>query len=151
MRRVVLRTYNKLWKMPFKIYSIDNLKLIVPINPWDVLVFGICVILIALISQIIFFIHIPFVVKYFILPWFITKILDAVKLDGKKPYKYIFDRLRFAIRSKQFAKFKVLKNDKLIGFKEKIVLRKQKREVLINQDQLHKKTLEKLSCDLNGK
>jgi hypothetical protein len=125
MKKLTLRTYNKLWKMPFKIYSIDNLKLIVPINPWNILVFGIALVFILLLSKILFFIKIPFIFKYAIFPWAVTKIADTVKLDGKKPYKYFFDMARFSLNPKCYERFKPLSIDNLKGFKEKFIVKKK--------------------------
>ncbi|MEN8906293.1 MAG: TcpE family conjugal transfer membrane protein [Clostridiales bacterium] len=127
MKKIVLRTYDKLWKMPFKIYSIDNLRLIIPLCPWDVIVFSLSVFLMILISKILFFIKIPFVIKYIIVPWIVTKMAATVKLDGKKPYKYFFDMICFYFIPKEYEKFKAVKRDKLKGFKEEFIIRKNKR------------------------
>lgn len=69
----------------------------------------------------------PFIFKYVMFPWAVTKIADSVKLDGKKPYKYFFDMARFLILPKQYERFKPLSKDNLKGFKEKFLIKKRKR------------------------
>lgn len=140
MRKVILRTYHKLWKMPFKIYSIDNLKLIIPINPWNAAVFSLTVLFMILVSKILFFIKIPFVFKYLIIPWGITKIVDTVKLDGKKPYKYFWDMLRFYFLPKEYERFKAIEKDNLKGFKEKFLIKNTQ----TNYKNTHKEVMENM-------
>jgi hypothetical protein len=143
LRKVVLKTYQKLWKMPFKIYSIDNLKLLIPVNPWDVAVFSLAALFMILISKILFFIKIPFVLNYIIIPWIITKIADNVKLDGKKPYKYFWDLLNFHLIPKEYERFKPLRKDSLKGFNEKFLIRKKENKNYLNR---HHKFIENTQC-----
>jgi hypothetical protein len=144
MKKIVLRTYDKLWNIPYKIYSIDNLKLIVPLNPWDLLIFIVALIFMILISKVLFFIKLPFVFKYILIPWAVTKIIDNVKLDGKKPHKYFFDMVMFFVQSKKYERFKPLAKDNLKGFKEDFLIRKNKNE-LINVDRKHKEFMDNIN------
>jgi len=145
MQKVVLRTYSKLWKIPFKIYSIDNLKLLIPINPWDVVVFSICLIFITLVGKVLFFIEIPFVFKYGIFPWAFTKLIGTVKLDGKKPYKYFYDMFIFRISTMKYERFKAFKLDKLVGFKENLIIGKKAKIEYDDSNNLHEKVMKNLN------
>jgi len=134
MRKVILKTYSKLWNMPFKIYSIDNLKLIVPVKPWEALVFIVCLLFMVLISSIMSFINIPisipWIVKYVLLPYGLMKLVENLKLDGKKPYKFLFDLFIFLLKPKRYERFKPFKLDDLKGLKETFLIKK---EVLDNE------------------
>jgi len=149
MKKVTLSTYNKLWKMPFKIYSIDNLKLMVPLNPWDVLVFFICIILMAILGKILFFIKIPFIFKYGIFPLAITKIVDNVKLDGKKTYKYFYDMARFLILPKKYEHFKAFKQDNLKCFDETFLIRRKSNIKYIDSKNPHEIFMKNLNVIKN--
>jgi hypothetical protein len=127
-RREILRPYTKLWNTPFKIYSIDSMKLLIPINPWDALYFLIGILLMMLIDKLIPG-NIIFVVKFIFIPYLIMKFLTNIKLDGKKPHKYFWDLFIFQFFSyKQYERFSPVAERKLKGFLgEKIVFRYRRR------------------------
>jgi len=88
-RKVKLYSYLKVWKVEKKIYAIQNIVLPVPVNPYDMLYFGIAAIVIYLFGKICPpFVAIPVVIRLGIIPYGITKYMIKVKLDGKSPIKY---------------------------------------------------------------
>jgi hypothetical protein len=131
-RKEILRPYTKLWNTPFKIYSIDNMKLFHPINPWDALYIMIGIIIMVLFDKL-YPGEIPFIIKYIVLPYLFMKFLTNIKLDGKKPHKYFWDLFVFQFFSyKQYERFRPVKKQQLKGFVgEKIVYRYKKRRAKI--------------------
>jgi hypothetical protein len=111
----VLRTYNKIWGAPFKIYSIDGMKLIVPISPWDVVYYGIGVLLMILLDYI-YPGNIIFVYKYILIPILLRFLLVKVKLDGKKPHNFLVGMIRYLITSKKKEYFRPLRKPVLKTF-----------------------------------
>jgi hypothetical protein len=126
-RREILRPYTKLWNTPFKIYSIDNIKLLIPVNPWDAIYFLVGILFMILFDKV-FPVDIP-VVWYVIIAFVIMKFITSIKLDGKKPHKYFWDLVIFQFFSyKQYERFSPIMKRRFKGFVgEKIVYRKPKK------------------------
>lgn len=98
LKKVTLYSYSKAWDVEKKIYSIMNLILPAPINPYTVLVY--IVVLIAymgLEKMFPFLISIPVALKYFALPFLGAQYLMKKKLDGKNPIKYLFGLITYII------------------------------------------------------
>lgn len=110
---VILRTYDSVWKIPYKIYSIENIKLPFPINPWEAAYFGLGVLIIFLIERILPFLRAtPFILRYLLLPFAILKFFTKIKLDGKLPHKFAFDCFIYYISSKKSERFQSIKTKK---------------------------------------
>lgn len=87
---ITLYSYSKVWKIEKKIYSIQNLTLPVPIDPWQILYFaGTWIICSVIFGVIPGFTKIPVVLRSIALPYGISKFLMTKKLDGKNPLRYI--------------------------------------------------------------
>lgn len=121
---VILRTYEQVWKTPFKIYSIENFKLWVPINPWELLYFLLGVGIVFFLGLIIpFFSAIPFIIRYIALPFGIMKFFSKVKLDGKMPHKFFWDYVIFFFGNKKIERFQAVKEVKKVKITKNISFR----------------------------
>lgn len=106
-KEVILRTYKNVWKFEREIYSIEGIKLLLPVKPNEVLYFLISVVITIVIVRLIPFIdRINFVVKYGFLPYGIMKFLTKQKLDGKLPHKFFLDFLIFKLSPRQLERFR---------------------------------------------
>jgi hypothetical protein len=127
-RRETLRPYTQIWRLPFRIYSIDNMKLPIPINPWDAGYFLTGILMVYLFTNFTELLHIPFykipiIARYSIIPYLVLKFFQVVKPDGKKPHRYFIDRLIFAFKCKEHEKFKPIKIAKPYKIRIKIRFR----------------------------
>lgn len=121
---VILRTYEHVWNTPFKIYSIENIKLWVPINPWDLLYIGGGVLLSFILDRVLpFYGYLPFIVKYIVVPYLFKLFLSKVKLDGKRPHKFFFDYLVYLVSSKEFERFQSVDRRVKIRFATPVIFR----------------------------
>lgn len=88
-KKVEIYSYSKVWKVQKKIYAIQNFVLPVPIDPWQLLYFGmtwfVCSIIFGTIPGLKI---IPAMIRNIIFPYFISKFLMTKKLDGKNPLRY---------------------------------------------------------------
>lgn len=88
-KKVQIYSYSKVWKVQKKIYAIQNFVLPVPIDPWQLLYFGVtwfvCSIIFGAIPGLKV---IPAVLRNIMFPYFISKFLMTKKLDGKNPLRY---------------------------------------------------------------
>lgn len=88
--RVRVYSYQKVWKIEKKIYSVQNITLPLPVNPYDFLEFLAVVLLMNLLNRFIPFLwQVPSVLKYLLLPFVIVRYLMKLKLDGKNPVRYM--------------------------------------------------------------
>jgi len=102
----ILRTYGKVWNHEKKIYSIDRIKLIVPINPNDLLYFAVGLVFVVVITSIIpIFAGVPFVFKYILLPFAIMKFMTKKKLDGKMPHFFLVGCISYLLLPKKISRF----------------------------------------------
>jgi len=112
----VLRTYNSIWSAPFKIYSIDNMKLIVPISPWDA-IYYLAGVLIMILLDCVYPGEIIFIYKYILFPVLFRFLLTKVKLDGKKPHSFLLGMIRYLITNKKKEYFRPIEEPVLKTFK----------------------------------
>ncbi len=88
-RSVKIYSYKKVWKVEKKIYSISNINLPIPVNPYDLLVFlGVAIIMLILGRIIPAVAAIPTVIRFVMIPYGIAHYLMKMKLDGKNPFKF---------------------------------------------------------------
>lgn len=104
--KVVLRTYNSTWKFERKIYAIDKIRLLVPINIDDAayLILGL-LITIFLLKVFPFLNGIPFIIRYVLLPWGLMKFLTKKKFDGKLPHRFLLGYLEYLTLPKVISRF----------------------------------------------
>lgn len=121
---VILRTYNSVWYFEHKIYSIENIKLLFPVNPDEVLYFAVSVGITMLLLKVLPFLdRIPFVIKYGAIPYGLMKFFTKQKLDGKLPHKFFIDYVIFVLSPKKSARFLEIEEYKDIKFITPIVMR----------------------------
>lgn len=135
---IILRTYNKVWKIDRKIYSIEGLKLLFPISTNEAIYFIVSMTLSILLTKIIpFYNNLNGVLKYGAVPYGLMKFLTKQKLDGKLPHKFFYDYLMYLIMPKQYERFKPIDSYKLCKFATPIVYRQpkviDKTEMIINK------------------
>ena len=88
-KTITIYSYSKVWKIEKKIYAIQNFTLPMPIDPWQLLYFGIT----WLICNVIFsvlpgFSGIPVIIRSIMIPYAISKFVMTKKLDGKNPIRF---------------------------------------------------------------
>lgn len=106
-KEVILRTYKNVWKFEREIYSIEGIKLLLPVKPNEVLYFIISVVIaIFLVKLIPFMDKVNFVVKYGLVPLGIMKFLTKQKLDGKLPHKFFLDYIIYKLSPKRLEGFR---------------------------------------------
>ncbi|MGV8149586.1 MAG: TcpE family conjugal transfer membrane protein [Alkaliphilus sp.] len=105
---IILRTYGSVWKFERQIYSVEKIKLLVPVKPNEVLYFFVSIIIVMLLSKIPLVSNIPAVLRYLIIPFFSTKFFTKQKLDGKLPHKFFIDFLVYSFSAKKIEKFKAI-------------------------------------------
>ncbi len=124
--RVILRTYKSVWKIPRKIYSIDNIKLFVPVDVEQAMYFIASLCITFLLLKILPFLNsLPFVLKYAAIPYGLMKFFTKQKLDGKLPHKFFFDYIVFLFSPGKLSRFRVADEFKLkpVRFSTPIVFR----------------------------
>lgn len=95
-KKVKIYSYAKVWKIEKKIYSISNIPLPTPLNPYDLLSFVGIAIFILILGKIIPAITvIPVVLRFVAFPYIIANYLMKKKLDGKNPIKYFIGCIRY--------------------------------------------------------
>lgn len=116
--RIVLRSYNKINNIEKTIYTIQNWKLPIPINLYAAIYFIIFFLVMFLIKRILPFLNvIPSIIRYVMMPYFISKYMRQKKLDGKKPWKYAVDYIIYLFnRNNTYERFKMAKMPKEIRF-----------------------------------
>lgn len=106
-RIIVLRSYPTIWKYEKKLYSIDSIRLWVPIAMNDLLFFVaglLCVITLS--KGIPLFVRIPWIIRYGAMPFGIMKFFTRMKFDGKLPHKFALGYVRYAMLPKKIARFR---------------------------------------------
>jgi hypothetical protein len=114
--KIILRTYGNIWNTPFKIYSIDRVKLLVPVNPWDV-VYYMAGLVVAAVLDFIYPGELEFMWKYVVIPLAVRFILARVKLDGKRPHRFFWSTFLYLINKGNKEFFKPVKKQALRNFK----------------------------------
>lgn len=95
-KRIKIYSYTKVWKWEKKIYSISNIPLPMPVNPYDLLYFvGFALLMVVLGKIIPAITAIPVVLRFVAFPYIITTYLMKKKVDGKNPIKYFAGCIRY--------------------------------------------------------
>jgi hypothetical protein len=104
--RVILRTYPTAWKYEKKIYAIDRMRLLVPVNPSQVFYFLIGLLITMGILKIFPFLNaIPFIFRYALIPFALMKFLTKKKFDGKLPHKFALGYIEYLLLPRSIARF----------------------------------------------
>lgn len=124
--KVILRTYNRVWKYERKIYTLDTVRLPVPINPSDAIYFILGLLITIMLIKLMPFLNaIPFILRYTILPYGIMKFLTKKKFDGKLPHMFLKSYIEFMQLPARISKFQGGTEFKKGKF-TKVVYRKRK-------------------------
>jgi hypothetical protein len=115
-KKEILRTYTSILNTPFKVYSIDNMKLMVPISPYDAIYYLVGLLIIAA-ADYVYPGNIKFMYKFIVFPLLIRFVLTKVKLDGKKPHKFFFGMLIYVLTNKKREFFRPIGKQTLKSFK----------------------------------
>lgn len=108
--KVILRAYNSAWKYEKKLYAIDKIRLLVPINVDDAAYFVLGLLITMLLLKIFPFLNgIPFIIRYVMLPYGLMKFLTKKKFDGKLPHKFLMGYLEYLMLPKAFSRFQACK------------------------------------------
>lgn len=124
--RVILRTYKSVWKIPRKIYSIDSIKLFVPVDVDQAMYFVASLCITYLLLKILPFLsYLPFVFKYVAIPYGLMKFFTKQKLDGKLPHKFFLDYVAFLMSPGKLVRFKAVDGYKIknVCFSTPIIFR----------------------------
>lgn len=102
----VLRSYATVWQYEKKLYSIDSLKLWVPVAANDVLFFVLGIVLMVILSRVPVFAAVPWIIRYGIIPYLIMKFFTKMKFDGKPPHKFALGYLEYMMLPTYLSKFR---------------------------------------------
>lgn len=124
---IILRTYNTVWKIDRKIYSIEGIKLLFPVSPNEALYFAISMALSMLFIKVIpFYSNLHAVIKFILVPYGLMKFFTKLKLDGKLPHKFFVDYIVYLISPKKYARFAPIDEYKILKFSTPVVFRQQR-------------------------
>lgn len=118
-KRLKIYSYKKVWKVEKKIYSFGNLKLPIPLNPYDLLAYAAIVVVVLILGKIFpVFNHVPAILRYVVLPYLVAKYFMTIKLDGKNPIMFLLGCARYVLTTKgsyiqNFKRYPEKKADKL--------------------------------------
>ena len=100
-KQVTIYSYQKVFKWEKKIYTIGNVNLPAPVNPYDLLAFATLAGLMFLLSALIPLLNqIHGMVRYILFPGMATAFFRKKKLDGKNPVKYFAGCVRYLLTIK---------------------------------------------------
>lgn len=91
----ILRSYEKVWKMEKKLYSIERIQLPVPVKFITIGYVAACVLIMVILSRLPFLRWIHPIIRYVVMPYFMAKFLEKKKLDGKNPIRFFIDYIKF--------------------------------------------------------
>jgi hypothetical protein len=128
--KITIRTYASIWNIQTKIYSIDNIKLIVPVSIWNVLYYMIGFVIITAVDHVV---NVPGFIRFGLFPMFFVFVLTKVKLDGKKPHKFFIGLFRYILNPKEYEFFRAKTNNQLKGFNDKVYFRRSKGGITVDK------------------
>lgn len=101
-KTVKIYSYSKVWKVEKKIYSIGNLAIGVGIEIADILYTVLAIVVVLILGNLIPIINnIPWIYRFFVVPYGIMWVLRRKKLDGKNPIKYFFGLIHYLFFTKR--------------------------------------------------
>lgn len=102
-KTVTIYSYKKVWNVEKKIYSISNIALPAPVNPYDMLAFlGMDLFMLLLGRVIPITAALPAVLRFIAIPYGAARFLMRMKLDGKNPVKYLMGAAPFWLTEKGY-------------------------------------------------
>ncbi|MCI9640145.1 MAG: hypothetical protein HFE72_08520 [Emergencia sp.] len=104
-RIIVLRSYATVWQYEKKLYSIDSLKLWIPVAANDLLFFVLGLVFMVILSKISVITAIPWVLRYGVFPFLVMKFFTKMKFDGKPPHKFAIGYLEYMLLPAYLSKF----------------------------------------------
>lgn len=106
--KIQIRSYQKAWDIDKRIYAFFNWSLPVPVSLKGVVYFFTIAGMIFLLNVMIPLLHeIPSMVKYLMLPVVLTQFCLKIKLEGKRPQRYLKSLVQYlATRHQYIERFK---------------------------------------------
>ena len=93
---MLLYSYEKVWKVEKKVYSIQNIHLPAPIAPAQFGYFAVVLLIVFVLCKIFPFLEIvPALIRYLAVPFLLTQFLMKKKLDGKAPHRFFADYIKY--------------------------------------------------------
>lgn len=100
-RRIKIYSYKKVWRIEKKIYSFGNMKLPVPLNPYDLVSYALAAAAMLILGKIFPPLNqIPAVLRYIALPYLASKYFMTIKPDGKNPFLFLAGCARYYLTVK---------------------------------------------------
>lgn len=94
--KVIIYSYRKVWKIDKKLYSISNIRLPVPIDPMDLAAYGLGILTVLVLGRLIPpFQQIPWIIRFLVFPYLLSKAFFKIKPDGKNLFKYLGGCLKY--------------------------------------------------------
>lgn len=123
---LILRTYNTVWKIDRKIYSVEGFKLLIPLSANEALYAAVSIgISILLVKVIPFYKNLHFFIKFGVVPFGLMKFLTKQKLDGKLPHKFFMDYVMYIVQPKRYSRFYPIDSDEKVKFETNITFRQR--------------------------
>lgn len=122
-RIIVLRSYATVWKYEKKLYSIDSLKLWVPVAANDMLFFVVGLVFMVILSKIPIVTAIPWVLRYGVIPFLVMKFFTKMKFDGKSPHKFALGYLEYILLPAHLSRFQGCSDYAKGCFRQEILFR----------------------------
>lgn len=103
INKVTLYSYSKVWKVEKKVYSLFDIILPAPINPYTIVVFIFVLLGFMGLERLLpILTKIPVILRYLVLPYLSAQYLMKKKLDGKNPLKYLLGIIIYLITERSF-------------------------------------------------
>ncbi len=103
INKVTLYSYSKVWTVEKKVYSLFDMILPAPINPYTIVVFIFVLLGFMGLERLLPFLsNIPVILRYLVLPYLSAQYLMKKKLDGKNPLKYLLGIFLYLITERGF-------------------------------------------------
>jgi hypothetical protein len=141
-----IETHHNFWNLKTTLYSIEGKVLPIPISSTSVFYYGCIFMLVILISKVPglkLILELPYIenpmIKYIGIPVFLGYFLEHIKLDGKAPYIYLLDLIRFSISPKVFEQFKEIKIPKSKKINKKVKFRVEEKTSIMLKGKIDKK------------
>lgn len=141
-----IETHHNFWDLETILYSIEGRALPIPIGG-PLLFYSGCVIsIIIFVSKVPGLnkiLELPYIenpiIKYLGIPLVSGYLLDHIKLDGKAPYIYILDLIKFMISAKRYEHYKKVEVPKSKKIKKTVKYRVEEKTSVILKEKIDKK------------
>lgn len=135
-RPIEIRSYEKVWKVDHRIYSVGNVNLPVPVNLTSLFYFGMGLIFSLILCRLPLLHNIPAAFKFLLIPLGVMYVLRNVTLDGKNPIWFFFGMARYVLMEKGqyftgFREYRLKQKPEKIHWVTRTLVKKQKKTLRI--------------------